>query len=90
MSTSQTGCGASTHKGGRWLKQASSAHDLDRLDWRAVRFFAVVDLSLLEALELYVRREDAERMLAELLRDEPSWESLFQIEEIELGELSRN
>ena len=56
----------------------------------SVRFFGLVDLSLVEAIELYVRREDAERMLAELLRDEPSWESLFQIEEIELGELSRN
>ena len=55
-----------------------------------MRFFAVVDLSLLEALELYVRREDAERMLAEVLRDEPGWESLFRIEEIELGGLSRN
>lgn len=55
-----------------------------------MRFFALVDLSLLEAIELRVRREDAERILADLLRDEPSWESLFQIEEIELGELSRN
>jgi hypothetical protein len=57
---------------------------------RAMRFFAVVDLWLVEAVELYVRREDAERTLAELLRDEPSWERLFQIEEIELGELSWN
>jgi hypothetical protein len=55
-----------------------------------VRFFAVVDLSLLEALELHVWREDAERMLAELLRDEPGWELLFRIEEIELGQPSRN
>jgi hypothetical protein len=57
---------------------------------RAMRFFALVDLSLLEAIQLYVRREDAERTLAELLRDEPSWAWLFRIEEIELGELSRN
>ena len=42
------------------------------------------------SVELYVRREDAERTLVELLRDEPSWERLFQIEEIELGELSWN
>jgi hypothetical protein len=55
-----------------------------------MRFFAVVDLWLVEAVELYVRREDAERTLAELLRDEPSWERLFQIEEIELSELSWN
>jgi hypothetical protein len=55
-----------------------------------MRFFALVDSSLLEAIQLYVRREDAERTLAELLRDEPSWAWLFRIEEIELGELSRN
>jgi hypothetical protein len=55
-----------------------------------VRFFGLVDLSLLEAVELYARREDAEETLAELLRDEPEWEQLFRIEEVELGELSRN
>jgi hypothetical protein len=36
-----------------------------------MRFFGLVDLALIEAIELYVRREDAERTLAELLRDEP-------------------
>jgi hypothetical protein len=55
-----------------------------------MRFFGLVDLSLGEAIELYVRREDAERTLAELLRDEPEWWSLFRIEEIELGQLSCN
>jgi hypothetical protein len=55
-----------------------------------VRFFDLVDLSLLEAIDLYVRREDAERTLAELLRDEPDWRLLFRIEEVELGELSWN
>ena len=57
---------------------------------RAMRCFGLVDLSLAEAVELYVRREDAERTLAELLRDEPEWWSLFRIEEIELGQLSWN
>ena len=55
-----------------------------------MRFFALVDLSLLEAIELYVRREDAERTLAELLRDEPGWQSLFRIDEIELSGSSWN
>ena len=55
-----------------------------------MRYFGLVDLSLVEAIELYVRREDAERTLAELLHDEPEWRSLFRIEEIELGELSWN
>ena len=55
-----------------------------------MRFFGLVDLSLLEAVELYATPEDAERALTKLLCDEPSWESLFRIEVIELGELSWN
>jgi len=55
-----------------------------------VCFFGVVDLSLHEAVELFVRREDAERMLAELLRDEPQWRGLFRIEPIELAGFSEN
>jgi hypothetical protein len=54
-----------------------------------VRLFALVDRSLPEPVELYARREDAERTLAELLRDEPDWESLLSIEEVELDEPSR-
>ena len=58
---------------------------------RTVQLFALVDLSMVELVELsadlFVRREDAERTLAELLRDEPEWRGLFRIEEIELGEL---
>lgn len=55
-----------------------------------MRFFGVVDLWLDEAVELFVRREDAERMLSELLRDEPQWRGLFRVESIELAELNRN
>jgi hypothetical protein len=51
-----------------------------------MRVFALVDLSLQEAIELFLRREDAERMLSEVLRDEPGWERLLRIEEIELAE----
>jgi len=50
----------------------------------SVRLYGLVDLSLAEAIELFARREDAERMLAELLNDEPGWEPLFRIEEIVL------
>jgi hypothetical protein len=49
-----------------------------------VRVFALVDLSLAEPIELFLWREDAERTLAEVVRDEPSWRFLFRIEEIEL------
>ena len=52
----------------------------------SVRVSGLVDLSLAEAIELFARREDAERMLAELLNDEPGWEPLFRIEEIELND----
>ena len=59
-----------------------------------MQLFALVDLSVVEMIELsaelFVRREDAERTLAELLRDEPEWRGLFRIEEIELGGLSWN
>ena len=46
--------------------------------------FALVDLSLPETLELFLRREDAERALSEVLHDEPDWKRLLRIEEIEL------
>jgi hypothetical protein len=46
----------------------------------------LVDRSLPEPVGLYARRAEAERMLAELLRDEPDWESLFLIEEVEFAE----
>ena len=47
--------------------------------------YALIDLSLPEAIDVYVRREDAERTLAELLRDEPDWRTLLSIAEIALG-----
>jgi len=56
--------------------------------------FALVDESVVErvefSVELFARREDAERTLAELLHDEPEWRDLFRIEEIDLGALSAN
>ncbi len=54
-----------------------------------MRLFVLVDCSLPEPVELYARREEAERTLEELLRDEPGWESLLSIEEIELAEPRR-
>jgi hypothetical protein len=53
-----------------------------------VQLFVLIDLSVVEMIELsgdlFVRREGAERTLAELLRDEPEWYGLFRIEAIEL------
>ena len=62
-----------------------------------MRVFALVDESVVElvqlvefSVELFARREDAERILAELLHDEPEWRGLFRIEEIDLGLQSPN
>ena len=57
---------------------------------RRVCFFGVVDLWLLQAAERFVRREDGERMLVELLRDETHWRGLFRVELIELAGAGRN
>jgi hypothetical protein len=50
-----------------------------------VHVYALIDLSLPVPIEVYVRREDAERTLAELLRDEPGWRTLLSIAEIALS-----
>lgn len=59
-----------------------------------MRVFAVVDESVVRlvefSVELFARREDAERTLAELVHDEPDWQDIFRIEEIDLGELNAN
>ena len=85
MSTPHTGCGSSTHKNGLVAKSRLALPMLRRFTV-GVRFFGVVDVSLSEAVELFVRREDAERTLAELVRDEPQWQTFFRIEPIELGD----
>ncbi len=57
---------------------------------RRMRFFGLCDGLLDEAVELFVRREDAELMLAEVLADEPRWQELLWVELIELGEFNPN
>ena len=51
-----------------------------------MRLFVLVDRSLPEPVELYARRVDAEEALVELLGDEPGWELLLSIVEIEIAE----
>jgi hypothetical protein len=55
-----------------------------------MHFFGLVDLSVLEAIELYATRGEAERVLQEVLTDEPQWASLLRIEPIDLGEFHPN
>ena len=48
---------------------------------RRMRVFALIDESVVElvelSVELFARREDAGRTLAELLHDEPGWRTPF-------------
>jgi Tic22-like family protein len=47
--------------------------------------YGVVSARTEEALELFIRREDAERFLAEVRADEPALAELLSVEPIELG-----
>ena len=38
-----------------------------------------------DCVEVFVRREDAERFVQECLTDEPDWESVLSVVQIELG-----
>lgn len=55
-----------------------------------MRFFGLVDGFVEEAVELFVREEDAELMRAKVLADEPQWQELLWVEPIELGGFSLN
>ncbi len=39
-----------------------------------------------EAIDVYLRRDDAETALAEVVWDEPEWESILSVVPIELDE----
>jgi hypothetical protein len=49
-----------------------------------VRFYGVIDPRLEEAVELFIRREDAERVLRDWDRDEPQQAGLLSVEAVEL------
>jgi hypothetical protein len=49
-----------------------------------VRFWGVVDKRTEEAIDFYVRREDAERHLADVEADEPETAAQLRLEPIEL------
>jgi hypothetical protein len=51
-----------------------------------VRAFALVELGDSEAIDLFLREEDARQALADALRDEPQWAGLLKVEPIELDE----
>jgi hypothetical protein len=49
-----------------------------------MNFYGVVDSRLGEAVELFLRREDAERVVRNRDRDEPGQASLLHVEVVEL------
>jgi hypothetical protein len=52
--------------------------------------WGVVSSEIEQVIEFFESRKDAERMLAEIVRDEPDWLYEFRIERIELGAESLN
>ena len=51
-----------------------------------MRAYALVELGDSEAIDLFLREEDAPRALEEALRDEPDWIGLLYVEPIEVDE----
>ena len=51
-----------------------------------MRAYALVELGDSEAIDLFLREEDARRALEEALRDEPDWIGLLYVEPIEPDE----
>jgi hypothetical protein len=49
-----------------------------------VLVYGLVDRSLQEAIELYLRREDAEEARQAVIGDEPWWDEVIEVQEIEL------
>jgi hypothetical protein len=53
-----------------------------------VRVWALVERGDRAAIDVFLSREQAEEALADCLRDEPQWQGLLRVEEIELEALS--
>jgi len=53
-----------------------------------MRLYALVEAGDPEAIDVFLRPEDAQRALEECLRDEPDWRGLLRVEEIEFSATS--
>jgi hypothetical protein len=49
-----------------------------------MRLYALVEAGDPEAIDVFLCEEDAQRALADCLKDEPEWRSLLRVEEVEL------
>jgi hypothetical protein len=52
--------------------------------------WGVLSSEIEQVIEFYRSRREAERMLTDVVRDEPNWQELFYIERIELSRESLN
>ena len=48
-----------------------------------MRWYALIEVGDPEAIDVFLRLDDAERALEHCLRDEPDWRGLLRVEEIE-------
>jgi len=53
-----------------------------------MRLYALVEAGDPEAIDVFLRPEDAQRALQDCLRDEPDWRGLLRLEEIEFSATS--
>jgi len=53
-----------------------------------MRAWALVEMGDRAAIDVFLSRDEAEQALADCLRDEPQWQGLLHVEEIELEVLS--
>jgi hypothetical protein len=51
-----------------------------------VRAYALIELGDSEAIDLFLREEDAQAALEDALRDEPGWAGTLRVEAIDLDE----
>jgi hypothetical protein len=49
-----------------------------------MRLYALVEAGHRQAIDVYLREEDAQRELGEILGDEPQWTGLLRVEQVEL------
>lgn len=55
-----------------------------------MRLYALVETGDREAIDVFVRLEDARGALEDCLRDEPKWRGLLRVEEIEFSATSES
>jgi hypothetical protein len=50
-----------------------------------MRWYALIEVGDREAIDVFLRPDEAERALEDCLRDEPEWRGLLRVKEIEFS-----